>query len=87
MIGLSLLAVTVTVTLVGLAVLCVVATRPSVALQPAGPTFGRTGLNDPAADTMAGYDQQATLAGDWQEVEMTSLSDVEDMLDALGRWR
>jgi len=83
MIGLSLLAVTVAVTLVGLAVLCVVATRPSVAMQPASGSFGLAGLTDPATDTMTGFAPDATLNGDWHEVELNRLSDVEDLLDAL----
>jgi hypothetical protein len=32
---------------------------------------------------MAGGRGEATMAGDWQEVELTSLTAVEDMLDAL----
>jgi hypothetical protein len=83
MIGLSLLAVTVTVTLVGLAILCMVATRPDVALEPVGSPFGRTGLADPAADTLTELAQQQTLSGDWQEAELRSLTEVENLLDYL----
>jgi hypothetical protein len=83
MIGLSLLAVTVTVTLVGLAILCMVATRPEIALEPVGAPFGRVALSDPAADTMAELAKQSTLSDDWKKVEMKSLVEVEDMLDCL----
>lgn len=84
MIGFSLLAVTVAVSLVGLAILCVTATRPAVALQPAdGLPFGLADLTDPAADTMTAGPAETTLAGDWHEVELNHLGQVEDLLDSL----
>jgi hypothetical protein len=83
MISFTLLAATTAVSLGVLTVLCVVAVRP-VELQPGtvGP-FEAPDLADPAADTMAGGRSEATLAGDWHEVTLNKLSDVENLLDSL----
>jgi hypothetical protein len=83
MIGVSLLAATVTVTLVGLAIFCVVAMRPAVALQPDVGPLGLPGLTDPCSDTMTSGRVEETLSGDWHEVRLSRLKDVEDYLDAL----
>jgi len=83
MIGVTLLAATITVTLVSLAVLCVVAVRAVPVLQPDGGPFGLPEITDPASETMTGGPAGVTLAGDWHEVRLNNLTDVEEFLDGL----
>jgi hypothetical protein len=80
---LPLMAATLSVSLIGLAILCVVATR-NPAYAPASGTFFTPPLPaDPHADTLAGHCSDSTLAGDWKAVECCSLADAEEMLDVL----
>jgi hypothetical protein len=83
MIGLSLFAATVAVTLVMFTVLCAVVTRDPT-FQPATVNpFAGPAVADPAAETLAMGTADPTLAGDWKQAELDSLSDVEDLLDRL----
>ena len=82
MIGFSLLAATVIVSLVGLAVLCVVATRNPV-YHPVAAGMGTILHANPSADTQALQCSEGTLAGDWHMVETSRLCDAENLLDRL----
>lgn len=83
MISFTLLAATAVVTLALFTVLCVVAVRPAE-LQPVGADpYATPPPADSATDTMAGPSSEATLVGDWNEIELTRLCDVEDLLDSL----
>jgi hypothetical protein len=83
MLILPLMAAMLSVTLIGMAILCVVATRNPV-LAPASGSFLTPAFPaDPHADTLAGHYSDGTLAGDWQTVECSSLAAAEDMLDIL----
>ena len=82
MLTITLLASTVVVTLIGLAVLCVVATRESY--QPATVGFSSGVFStDAAADTATAERSEGTLAGDWKMAEVSSLYLAEEMLDQL----
>ena len=82
MLTITLLASTVVLTLIGLAVLCVVATRE--AYQPATVGFNSGVFTpDAACDTATGQRSEGTLAGDWRMAEVNSLSRAEEMLDQL----
>jgi hypothetical protein len=80
MIGLTLFAATLAASLVAAAILCVVAIRPAELEGVAVLPFGTPDL---ANDTMVDGRSEATLAGDWQEIELNRLSDVQDFLDSL----
>ncbi len=85
MFTLTLLAATLTVTVVGLAILCIVATNdPTLIPATVNPFGGISHFSDPSAVTMpSSHSHESTMLGDWQTVELNRLSEVEDLLDSL----
>ena len=83
MITLPLMAATIAISLIGLAILCVVATQQPELLPATGSMFAQPTMADPTAETFASARSDGTLAGDWQELELSNLSAVEDVLDNL----
>lgn len=83
MIVFTVFATTTAVTVAMLAMLCAVVVQDPT-LQPAmvNPFAGST-VTDPTAETLAVGAADPTLAGDWQQVELSSLSEVENLLDTL----
>jgi hypothetical protein len=83
MIGLTLFAATLAVSVCVFTVLCVVAVRPDELLPSTVDPYATPLPTDPATDTLPNEKCEVTLNGDWQKVELNRLCDVEDFLDAL----
>jgi|GEM_PF-6338979 len=83
MLSLTILSLTIALTLASLAILCVVATRDSVLSPAMVNPFCTPTITDPTSETMAISSMDNTLAGDWQMVELSNLTHVEDLLDNL----